>query len=400
MKRRIICMILLAVFVFSAAACGEKPEDAPPPPETQKDEETAHAARSGQKLKAAGLSSAVNGGGIICVNCKIDGQDSFTPEKDKGYIAQAVLPAGMAVDHWELDGRPVDNQGRKYSLNFKAYDYALVSCVLRPEYTVKSINASMQLLNKKGQPEGLFFTECVFESDYFNAAAGDVYPGGSISVHVRADVPDGMAVDYWKINGVPYFFKYPISEFTVLDLRESTVYEAVLRGEYDEPSSPLSLLPPPGRTERLPGDLPFGVEEYPEDVPEPPEILFPEPPAAPDYDTGYTEPPAGSADPLPVLPFEPVIPDMPDNFFPVNPPPQDPVNTPKPGDAPPNIGTDDRPDYPNNWDPDDIPPNVDPGEDPVPPGEIPGDTPYVPWGPDDPDCPPGYTGPWADGSYG
>lgn len=38
-----------------------------------------------------------------------------------------------------------------------------------------------------------------------------------------------MVVDYWLINGVPYYYNTGISGFVVKDLDEATTYEVVLK---------------------------------------------------------------------------------------------------------------------------------------------------------------------------
>ncbi len=166
----------------------------------------------------------------------------------------------MAVDHWEVNGEVADSQGRRYSLEFTANGTTIVAAVLRQELAVTSINAVMQFLDDNGNPAGPTFTKFVFEDDYINEANGRIYPRGTITVLVRADIPAGYEVDYWLINGVPYFYNYPVSAFVVVNQDATTEYEVVLKTVGSEGTSFNSLTTPSGTTPVIEGDIPWGWE--------------------------------------------------------------------------------------------------------------------------------------------
>lgn len=280
MNKRTLSLLISLVMLFSLTACAAEPvaEPAAAPAEQQQPEAEPIAQNK-----------------LVAVNARINGKAEVEFSGAGAFLAQAVLPEGMAVDHWEINGVPADNQGRRYSLDFTVDTSALIEAVLRPELKVTSINAVMRFVNERGRPEGPVFNEFIFEKDYYNEATEEVNEGGLITLHVEADVPRNYEIDYWKINGVPYFFDREVEEFIVVNLDETTVYEVVLRHEDDDETDVNSLIPAPGTSggpalpddPSAPGgtppadDLPFGVEE-PDPAPTP--MPTPEPTPKPKKD--------------------------------------------------------------------------------------------------------------------
>lgn len=273
MNKRTLSLLISLVMLFSLTACAAEPvaEPAAAPAEQQQPE-----------------AEPITQNKLVAVNARINGKAEVEFSGAGAFLAQAVLPEGMAVDHWEINGVPADNQGRRYSLDFTVDTSALIEAVLRPELKVTSINAVMRFVNERGRPEGPVFNEFIFEKDYYNEATEEVNEGGLITLHVEADVPRDYEIDYWKINGVPYFFDREVDEFIVVNLDETTVYEVVLRHEDDDETDVNSLIPAPGTSggpalpddPSAPGgtppadDLPFGVDEP---DPEPTPMPKPEP---------------------------------------------------------------------------------------------------------------------------
>lgn len=267
MNKRILSLLISLIMLLSLTACAAEPvaEPAAAPAEQQQPEAEPIAQNK-----------------LVGVNARINGNTEVEFSGTGAFLAQAVLPEGMAVDHWEINGVPADNQGRRYSLDFTVDTSALIEAVLRPELKVTSINAVMRFVNERGRPEGPVFNEFIFEKDYYNEATEEVNEGGLITLHVEADVPRNYEIDYWKINGVPYFFDREVEEFIVVNLDETTVYEVVLRHEDDDETDVNSLIPAPGTSgdpalpddPSAPGstppadDLPFGVDE-PDPAPTP-----------------------------------------------------------------------------------------------------------------------------------
>ena len=165
---------------------------------------------------------------VLAINSVIDGETVIPLQGAETFTAEAIIPEGMAVERWEVNGMPY-HEDMEPTFTFTAEGNTVVEARLRPEFKVTAINAEMQFLDAKGKPKGDAFTEFVFEEDYENPVTKETLPGGWITVNVQAVVPKGYAVDYWLINDVPYYYNRTVSNFTVYDLNEATVYEVVLK---------------------------------------------------------------------------------------------------------------------------------------------------------------------------
>ena len=174
---------------------------------------------------------------VIAINSTIGGETLVPVDGSASFTAEAIIPEGMAVQNWEVNGAPY-YEDMEPTFAFTADGYTVVEARLRPEFKVTTTNAQMQFLNAKGKPKGEPFTEFVFEEDYENPVTKETMPGGWITVYVEAVVPKGYAVDYWLINNVPYYYNRTVTSFTVHDLNEATVYEVVLRKENAPSSTP------------------------------------------------------------------------------------------------------------------------------------------------------------------
>ena len=62
-----------------------------------------------------------------------------------------------------------------------------------------------------------------------NYATKENVSGGSFSGRVEALIPEGMALNYWMINGIPFHFNIPPRCITVIDLDTAAVFRPVFR---------------------------------------------------------------------------------------------------------------------------------------------------------------------------
>lgn len=204
----------------------------------------------------AASSEEENGDLILALHSTIEGETMLIVDGQAELTATADVPEGMAVDYWELNGAQY-YEDMENTFTFTAQGNTVVDARLRPEHKVTSINAEMQFLDKKGKPKGEKFTEFVFEEDYENTVTHEIQPGDWITVYVKAVVPKGYAVDYWLINDVPYYYNRTVTNFTVHDLNETTVYEVVLKKE----SEPSSTPKPTNKPTQQPVQTPEPVQE-------------------------------------------------------------------------------------------------------------------------------------------
>ena len=166
---------------------------------------------------------------IFLYNAVADGADKVEFKGHTTITAQPVIPEGMALEAWVINGVVPQDHVPEETLTINADTTTVIQALLRPEKTVATINAQMKFLNEKGEPKGEPFEEFVFEEEFLNPVTEQMHQGGTITVYVEAVVPKGYVIDYWKINEIPYYFNKTVSAFIVEELDESTVYEVVLR---------------------------------------------------------------------------------------------------------------------------------------------------------------------------
>jgi len=249
MKRfkMITALMLAAVMLLGVTGCGNGDMDAMKAQMQAMQQQLDAAieagfAPSGQDKMPQQDSAAEKEDMVLALHATIDGQ-SAVPVSGEQLTATAVIPEGMAVDHWALGGEHQLDQVEE-TFVFTAQQATAVEAVLRPEKKVTSINAQMQFLDEKQKPKGEEFTEFVFEEDYQNPVTKEDIVGGMVTVYVEAEIPSGYDVDYWLINEVPYYFNRTIKSFTVYDLDQTTVYEVVLK-KVNAPASTPKATPKP-----------------------------------------------------------------------------------------------------------------------------------------------------------
>ena len=141
---------------------------------------------------------------LILVNARVEGEERLllTAEMEGAYLARAVLPEGMMVDHWEIDGVTVDPGERRYSLAFSSEGVDRVEAVLRPERTVRcGEHAYLQFLDEGNNSAGPLYRTVDFEHAYLSPGTEQLCPGGKIDAIVLPLIPEGMELDYWLVDG-------------------------------------------------------------------------------------------------------------------------------------------------------------------------------------------------------
>lgn len=186
---------------------------------------------------------ALNGAAAVySLHATIDGQSVTAIDSETELTAQAVLVEGQVVDHWELNGE-VQADAKEETFTFTASGNTVVEAVLRAEKKVTTVNCKLRFLNDKGEAKGDSYEEFVFEKPYKNPVTEQEVTDGTITVQVKAEIPSGYTVDYWKINGIEYHYSTNFSSFVVHDLDEATEYEVVLKKK--APAEPKPTEPAP-----------------------------------------------------------------------------------------------------------------------------------------------------------
>ena len=209
---------------------------------------------------------------IALINARVDGKEILDLTEEGRYLARAVLPEGYTVDHWEVNGEPVDAGGRLYSLEFDSEGVWKVEAVLREERRVTCVNAYLRFLDESGAASGALYSAVSFEYDYTVPTTGELHPGGTLTVYVSPLIPSGQEVDYWLINGEKVEADNPARGILLQDLDHSVVITAVLKeGEGWMPRGDSYTLTgrgqEPARPPKAPDDLPEGTDALPTNSP-------------------------------------------------------------------------------------------------------------------------------------
>ena len=173
---------------------------------------------------------------IELIHASVGGEDRIRIQEEGRFLAEAVLPEGMAVDFWEIDGKPVDAEGRRYSLEFDSRGVHRVEAVLREEKTLRCEDACLQFLDENGEPGGTLYDEVSFEHAYTVPTTGERVEDGSLSAYVSPIVPFGKVLDHWEVNGEAVESELPAAGIRLEGWTESLEIRAVLRdADRDQP---------------------------------------------------------------------------------------------------------------------------------------------------------------------
>lgn len=156
---------------------------------------------------------------IAAINALFDGERFALIDGAAEYTAQAVVPEGMRVDYWLVNGERVEGGE---CISVPAVGGTVVESVLRPEKRLVATDAKMCLIDADGNRVGESFTELSFEDME------------SVSVCVYAETDDLTTVDHWIVNGVALDVYGYVLEFRAYELTEATSFVPVFAACYTQ----------------------------------------------------------------------------------------------------------------------------------------------------------------------
>ena len=96
--------------------------------------------------------------------------------------------------------------------------------------TVSAVHARLAHVRRDMTAGGGWMDSFDFTEDYVNRATKKREPGGQVSVRVKATVPKGKKLNYWKFDDARFDLGRQATEIVVRGLNVSRTYEAVLTG--------------------------------------------------------------------------------------------------------------------------------------------------------------------------
>lgn len=158
-----------------------------------------------------------------------------------GEASFAATANGKKVSYWVLDGIKYDFYEYMVKvINLRNVTSSMtIEAVLQGEkpqtlrdpvpgegtLTVTAEHGQLCFINEKNKGAGGWFTSVDFTSEYQNKATKKKLPGGLITLCVKATVPKGRKVYYWRFNDIELRFDAPMTVFRVYDLPMSMTYE-------------------------------------------------------------------------------------------------------------------------------------------------------------------------------
>ncbi len=160
----------------------------------------------------------------------------------------ADVPKGRTIDYWVIDGVRYDFKSKvptSFTID-NAADNMIVEAVLRNKVSqtelteegiqqtrtgetllVKTIHAKLAHVRDDLKGAGGWITSFDFTDDYTNRATKKREDGGQVTVRVKASIPKGKKISYWKFDDVKIDFDKYVTEMIVYNLNVSKTYEPV-----------------------------------------------------------------------------------------------------------------------------------------------------------------------------
>ena len=177
--------------------------------------------------------ACADGALLLCVNAAVDGRTDISFDTETSFTAEASVPAGYRVDHWEINGTYIENTD--LSLTFTAKGNTVVEAVLVPdEDSAPDDESPAPSPTPVPAPPVRFVISCesaVLQRIENGTPVGDEadkldFTGHRLaSFRVTAVIPRGYKLIGWVIDGVAYTFSTTVKSITVADADRSMTFE-------------------------------------------------------------------------------------------------------------------------------------------------------------------------------
>ncbi len=157
-------------------------------------------------------------------------------------------PKGKSIDYWVIDGMRYDFKPRvptvitldnvTDSVIVEAVPKGQISYTLLTDAAIQSmrtgetlivdtIHAKFCHIRADDKGAGGWIKEFDFTENFTNRATKRMETGGRVTVRVKAIIPSGKKISYWKFNDMKVKFNKNITEFIVRNLNVSKTYQPV-----------------------------------------------------------------------------------------------------------------------------------------------------------------------------
>lgn len=199
MKKFAAAALLAALLASCLPALAEQPEVPPTPVATQAPAEEAPQAEPSAQTEPEAPAEA-----------EASSEPEASPE------AEPQVTAAPAQTDAQAEWTDVDAQTRAAS---------------EDALTLRAVNAKIRFLDANGRPAGEEYTDFDFSAAYANPVTGESCQAGTLTARIIADESRKDDIDYWMIDGVPFYFSSKVWFITVEGLDQGMTFEAVYKGE-------------------------------------------------------------------------------------------------------------------------------------------------------------------------
>lgn len=211
MKKFAAIALLAALLASCLPALAEQPEVPPTPASTE-----TLAAETPQADPSASAEPEVSAEPEASAAPETSAKPEASPTAEPEATPEAAPTAAPAEDGAQAEWTDVDAQTRAAS---------------EDALTLHAVNAVIRFLDANGRPAGEEYTDFDFSAAYANPVTGENCEAGTLTARIIADETRKDDIDYWMIDGVPFYFSSKVWFITVEGLDQGMTFEVVYKGE-------------------------------------------------------------------------------------------------------------------------------------------------------------------------
>lgn len=211
MKKFAAIALLAALLASCLPALAEQPEVPPTPASTE-----TPAAETPQADPSASAEPEVSAEPEASAAPETSAKPEASPTAEPEATPEAAPTAAPAEDGAQAEWTDVDAQTRAAS---------------EDALTLHAVNAVIRFLDANGRPAGEEYTDFDFSAAYANPVTGENCEAGALTARIIADESRKDDIDYWMIDGVPFYFSSKVWFITVEGLDQGMTFEVVYKGE-------------------------------------------------------------------------------------------------------------------------------------------------------------------------